>query len=270
MKRTSKFSYKNVDMLIAARTVVKNFEDHKAELIAMRSNWQDPFIGDLKTRINDAISNYLGRDAKKDLKLATLSVTEIQETSLKNLSVFKVQLEVDFSDNKPRLEFLLDNLGFTRNYVAARKGDQEGLIELLFSFKENMITSLKNELISKGIQAQLIDNIKGAAVQLRDANVDQENLKDVSKELTAEAIEEFNAIYKEVMAVCRISAKLFKENPAKKNKFTFSRIAKRLNHTRGIEKPDIRRGIEGIENQIINPDLDNDTISESPPEDLSS
>ena len=70
MRKERRYSYKDVDMLIACRTLCDNFEDHKTEITDVRANWADPFIGDFRTRINDAINTYLGSDPKKDLRLA--------------------------------------------------------------------------------------------------------------------------------------------------------------------------------------------------------
>ena len=245
MKKERKYSMKDVDMLMAARTLCKNFEDHKADIVAMRSVWADPYISGLKTRINDAISNYLGQDPKKDLRIATQNLKTIQEDAKRDLSLFKIQVEVDYNADKSRLSWLLTTLGFTEHYTGVQKGDQEALIELLYNFKLNMTAALKTELTGKGIDGTLIDNIKGYANPLRDANTTQENLKGTTQELTEEALTEFNAIYAEAMAICRITSRLFKAKPTVRSKFIFSRLQRRMNRTRGIEKVDIRRGIEG-------------------------
>lgn len=262
MKTQRNFKYKQIDMLIAARTITKNFEDHKAEIVALKSKWQDPYIDDLKTRINYAISHYIAQNPRATLKEATLSLKELQTEALLDLSNFKLQLQLEMAD-KARVEILLSKLGFASNYNAARNGDQEALIQLLFTFKDNMTNALKNELAGIGIETSLTDTIKSYAIPLREADVEQENLKDVTKALTDEAIEEYNAIYKEIMAICRITARLFADNTNIKNKFTFSKVAKRLNGN-PRKKDGIQQLIIG-ENQVDIPNLRDDINPDAPP-----
>lgn len=231
------YSFKDVDMLISAKTLCDNFRDHKADIVALRANWADPFIDNFETRIDDAISNFLGLDPKKDLKLATQQVLQIQEQALKDLALFKVQIEADYATDTTRLGWLLDTLGFTAHLTAAQNKDQEALIELLQKFKLNMDATLKTEITGKGTSGQLIDDIVNNADPLKDANVTQEALKGSSKELTDEALTEFNEIYAQAIAIGKITAKLFKSDKVKREKFTFTKLVGDLNIRRGPQPP---------------------------------
>ena len=229
-------------MLIAARTLCDNFENHKTEITAVRAIWADPFIGDFRTRINAAINTYLGSDPKKDLRLATQALKDIQSDAQRDLSLFKIQLEVDYADDDARLSWLLATLGFSAHYSDVQKKDQEALIELLAKFKTNMTAALKTELTGKGIDGALIDDIKGYANPLRDADVTQEALKGTTKELTEEALTEFNSIYSQAMAISRISANLFKDKGVVRGKFVFGRLIFSLNKPKAIKKKNIQQG----------------------------
>ena len=219
MKRFYKF--KHVDMLIAARTVCDNFSEHGSELKVVHSAWDDPFITDLKQRIDDALHHHLGMDPKKELKLSTYVVLDIQSDALRDLNIFRTLLSHHYAKETVRLEWLLDTLGFDQSYVNARKKDQESLIEVLYKFKKNLTSTLETELLTKGFSQALMDNIRGYADDLKDANVTQEGLKLQSKRVSADAIKEFSEIYAEVVTVCKVAQRIFVAQPLVKSKFSF-------------------------------------------------
>jgi len=224
-----KYAHKDVDMLISAKTLSANFTDHKTEIVAVRAIWADPFIASFQTRIDNAISNFLGLDPKKDLKLATDQVLFIQQKAMEDIAFFKTNIEADFDNDKTRLNWFLDTFGFTAHLEDIQNKDQEALIELLQKFKKNMTTAIKTEITDKGTSPQLIDDIINNADPLKDANVIQETLKGTSKDLTDEALTEFNEIYAVAIAIGKITAKLFKKDKVKKDKFTFSKLVAELN-----------------------------------------
>jgi len=222
------YSYKDVTMLVACQTIAENFKAHKEEIIAIRSIWADPFISTFETRINKAITSYLGLDPRQELKTATLAVTQVQEAALKDLSFLKVQIEADFVADKVRLTSLLDGLGYYSYWVMARQKDQQALIQLLYQYRSSLTKAAKTELVAKGINEPLLNRISAYADTLRKANVTQETLKGSSREITEAGTLEFNAIYDQVMVICKICAKIFYDNPQVKDKFIFSKIAKNM------------------------------------------
>lgn len=228
------YNHRDVDMLIASKTLAENFIAHKKEIIAHRSNWADPFIADFQTRVDNAISKYLGLDPKKDLKKQTQTVNAVQANAIKDLGFFKTQIEEDFKKDKNRLKWILDTLGYTAHWKKVQNKEQEALVELLYKYRQNMTRDLQTEITAKGTSNTLIENIKGYADQLKIANVTQETFKGSSKGLTKEAIDEFNAIYDQSISISKISAKLFKEDKIKADKFTFSKIIKNM----GGPRPD--------------------------------
>ncbi|QHT65614.1 hypothetical protein GXP67_02510 [Rhodocytophaga rosea] len=222
------YSYKDVTMLVACQTIAENFKAHKEEIIAVRSVWADPFISTFETRINKAITSYLGLDPKQELKTATLVVTQLQEASLKDLSFLKVQIEADFSVDKVRQASLLDGLGYYSYWVPARGKNQQALIQLLYQYRNGLTKAVKTELVTKGINEALLNRISSYADTLRKANVTQETLKGSSKEITEAGTLEFNAIYEQAMTICKICSKVFTDNAQVKDKFVFSKIAKSI------------------------------------------
>lgn len=189
----------------------------------------DPFFGNLKTRIDNAFSNYLGIDSASDQRKATQIVTQIQAVALDDLAEVKIQIEEDFKSDKPRRDEILKILGFADYHKKSQARDQEVLIQLLYRFKVNLSTELKSEITEKGTDEATFDRITSYADQMASANITQETLKGSSKLITAEAVTEFNAIYDEVISVAKIARNFYKGNPNKQDEFSYAKILKKLN-----------------------------------------
>jgi len=228
---TTQRNYKNkdVDMLVTASTIIESAIINKVFLQSKRSTWADPFFDDLKAKIEDVIQTYLGVDSAKDLRQATIVLTDIQKQAIKDLAEAKIQITEDFKSDKIRRDEILNQLGFTTYHKDAQKGDQEALINLLFQFKLNLTTALKTEISTKGTPATLLDTIAGYADTLKNADVNQESFKGTRKTITATSLKEFNDIYDQVISICKISSKFYKDQPALKDQFSYSKVAKVLN-----------------------------------------
>lgn len=115
------------------------------------------------------------------MRQATQIVLAIQAQTLNDLAEFKVQIEQDFKSNPTQKTEILTQLGFKTYHKLAQKGDQEGLVNLLFQFKTNLNPTLNAEIVAKGIAQITIDNIIGYANTLKDANITQEIYKGTEK-----------------------------------------------------------------------------------------
>ena len=222
---------KDAEMLITASVIAENAIANKTFLVSKRPLWADPFLPNLKAKIDLAVQTYLGADNAKSLRLSTQVLLGIEKNALKDLADFKIGIEVDFASDKTRLTEILTQLGFTLYHKTAKKGDQEALINLLFQYKTNMIPALQTEITAKGTNPTLITNIMVYAGTLKTANITQETFKGTRKTATAIAIKEFNACYTLAIGICKISAKYYKDQADLKDQFSFSKIRKTLNNT---------------------------------------
>ena len=127
-----------------------------------------------------------------------------------------------------RRDEILNNLGFARHLKKGQKGNQEALIQLLYAFKTNMTETLRQEITAKGMSATIIDNLMGYAETFRQANVAQEALKGSTKSITSEVSATFNAIYEEVIGICKIASAYYKFEPLKKEQFSFAKVISNL------------------------------------------
>lgn len=127
----------------------------------------------------------------------------------------------------------MKQLGLTKDI---HKLNQEQLIELLLAVKKGMTDQLKADMIAKGTNPVLIDSIIGYASQLQEANLSQEGLKSSTKEVSQEAVDAFNAIYDEVMGICKIASKIYQDEPLKKEQFIFSKVVKKMGAPKGKDE----------------------------------
>lgn len=223
------YSIKDVEMIIAAATIIESAIKHKDFLQSKRSTWADPFFDNIGERIDNASQVHLGVDNAKELRQASQVVYSIQKTALDELGDIKVQISQDFKKDPQRKAEILTQLGFTSYYATALKMDQEALIDLLYQFKNNLTSELKSEIVAKGTAGDLLDTVAGYAGTLKNANITQEGFKGTRKEITAAAIAEFNEIYDAVISITKISQRFFRDNPAAKQQFSFEKVAKTMN-----------------------------------------
>jgi hypothetical protein len=225
-----KYSYKDVAMLMASKTILQSMMANRSELSLTRSNWTEAFVTGLVQKIDNAIENYLGLNKTQDLSSATGALTQIITPALRNLGLLKTQIQVDFMGEA---ENIVKQLGLNKDI---HKLSQEQLIELLYAFKKGMTDQLKADIIARGTNPVLIDSIVGYAGQLQEANLSQEGLKSSTKEISQEAVDTFNAIYDEVMGICKIASKIYQDEPLKKEQFTFSKVVKKMGVPKGKDE----------------------------------
>jgi hypothetical protein len=228
MAKNRIYSYKDVDMLMASKTIAASFRVNIAELSATRSLWTDQYANDLISRIDHAFANCLGTDAKKDLRTATIALAAIQYPARRDIAFFKTQIDADFKKDPAKRYEILTTLGYASYFRGVQLGNQEALIQLLYAFKTNMSEPLRNEIIAKGINPSLVDNISGYAITFSEANVTQESYKGSTKNITLQVSDTLNAIYEEIIGICKIAGSYYKYESLKKELFTFKKIISNL------------------------------------------
>ncbi|OFX43477.1 MAG: hypothetical protein A2046_11575 [Bacteroidetes bacterium GWA2_30_7] len=227
---SKKRAYKgsDVNMLTATSTIVELAIAQKTFLISKRPIWADPFLPNIKTRINSAFSVHLGIDNALQMREATQTIYKLQADTLVLLAEFKIQVEEDFKNDKKRREEILTQLGFSSYHKQAQQGNQEALVNLLFQFTKNMSAKLKTEITTAGTAETIIDDIIAKTQTLKDSSITQETLKSSRPELTQESVKEFNEIFKQVMSIAKISAKFFKANKVLQSQFSYSKTLKAI------------------------------------------
>lgn len=219
-------------MLTASRIVAENFKANIGELSSVRTDWTEQYATDLVVRINQTIETNLGIDAKKDLRDATSGVSSIQISAKRDLSFFKTQIDDDFKTQPVLRDEILNTLGFSKLLRNVQKGNQEALVQLLYSFKKNMTDSLRAQVTDKGLSANLIDKIVEYAGTFNDANASQEGLKQSTKEISKDVAAIFNSIYDEMIGICKKVSNYYQYDVVKKEQFTFSKVISNLGSAR--------------------------------------
>ena len=220
------YNCSDMKCLVVCATINESFLANKEPLIAVQSSWADPYGDDLKNRIDEAGNKYIGIDYRAGLRDATRILLALQKDALDKVGLFKTQLEINF--DRKRYAELLKRLGFDTYYRKAQKNYQETLINLLMQIRKNLKASVKAEITAKGIAAALLDDLVAAADALNQANIRQEALKSATFGDSYEAITEFNAIYNDIMAVCKVAKRIFKGQSEIKSAFSFAKVLRAL------------------------------------------
>jgi hypothetical protein len=232
MSKTRNYSCKDVEMLLTAKTIAQSFRSNIKELSPGRTDWTEQYATDLNVRIDKAIETYFGIDSKKDLRNASIVLDSIQVPARRDLSFFKTQIDDDFKKDPNRRDELLKTLGFSRHLREVQTGNQESLIQLLHTFRQNMNDSIRKAIAEKGLNQALIDNIIAYASNFENANITQETFKSSSKVVTKEVSDSFNSIYDEIIGICKKVASFYHYEPLKAEQFTFKKVLKNLGSAR--------------------------------------
>ena len=228
MAKNRNYNCKDVDMLMASKTIAETFKTNISELATTRTDWTEQYATDLILRIDNAIHTHLGIDVKKDLRSATTALVSLQFPARRDISYFKTQIDDDFKKNAPRRDEILKSLGFTKYLRGVQSGNQESLIQFLYTFKTNITPALRDEITAKGLNPMLIDIITAYADTFAQANVAQESQKGSTKEISQEVANIFNAIYDEIIGICKKASNYYRYEPVKKEQFTFAKALSNL------------------------------------------
>lgn len=226
MNNRKVYNFRNAEMLLAAKTVSRSFTENIDLLSSFRNDWTREYAADLDRRIDDALDRYLDIDKYKDLREATNKLVSMAFPARRDLTAFKTQVEVDF---KNEARHILASLGYQSYYQKAKRANsQEGLIANLVSFANGMTPELKEKITSKGLKPELVDRILSYSQYLKDANTVQEVLKQSTRKISKEAREVFNAIYTEVMGICKIVHRGHEFDPILREQFSFANVARNM------------------------------------------
>lgn len=221
-----KFPGRAIELVMSSKTIVSSLEYYLAELSKIRPKWDEAYVRNLDTHIDDIMENRLGVDLDRNLRQTTGQIGLVEDAVLDKLSLLRDQMKVDFKRNG--LTELLKSLGYTKYYDKARGGDTESLILMLNAFRDGMTAKTKEKIVSAGSAASQIDEIIGSAKEIIEANTKQEYLKQSSSRLTAETTQILNDLYDEIIGICKIAASYYRHDPVKKREFTFYKVIARM------------------------------------------
>ncbi len=226
---TRDYSCKDAELLIAGESILAAAIDNKAALQKKRANWTDQYFADLKDRIDHASKTYLGVDSAKALRENTKKLMTLISPVQESLAELKVQIKEDFKDEPSRRDEILRTLGYTDYDRSQKRGDQEALIALLARFAQNMSPSLIDEIVAKGTSKDTIEAILASGDDIRKADVAQEFSKGERPESTAVRVAELNAIYQQIISICKLSTAFLKGNKAAQDLFSFNKVVGNIN-----------------------------------------
>lgn len=229
IKVIRKYSHSDSIMLTSISTIVENAILHKSIILPKRATWKDPFLSDFKTRIDTVIKEHFGVDSAKDLRNATKTVNTQQSEVLHKLALLHEEIVQDFKNTPTRRSEILTNLGFSEFYKPAYQNhSHSAFIDLLFRIKQNMTDDLKAEIVAKGTEEQSINDIIAFAETLKNSNVTQSGFKVNRPIITEETVENFNTLYSDAIALGRICSKIFFDDKAIKDSFSYTTISNLL------------------------------------------
>lgn len=228
MSKTQRnYSSSDVDMLTAAMIIAENGKKNEEYLSAKRPAWANPFFDELITRIEKTSSEVLGIKSVHQLVEASNTMRVLQSKVLTDIAELKVQIKVDYADDKQQMELLLNKLGIGKA-APDYKTSQQALTQTVEMLQAGLTPQLVAQMKEKGIAAPAIDSLIADSREYIKANVAQEQGKLKRSSLSAANATELNNLYKDIIGISKIARTFYKGQPDMQAGFSFAKIIKNL------------------------------------------
>ena len=237
MSRNTDYNGTHVEMNTVGDIVCHHALTQMAVLQENDANITPKVVLDLQADIAKSMGRLLGTDKAKILRQKTQEVYSVQTEALPTLQFVKDRIDAKYKEDTARHNEILFTLGYNTYLLAARKGDQEALVQLLFRYQQNMTKDLKDELKLKGIPETKLDAPMAFAKIMHDANTAQEFEKEQKVQISDELQQEVNALYARVIDICKLGFTSFKGDPIKQRLFSYGHLIKTLNNKGGGSTP---------------------------------
>jgi len=209
--------------ILTCRKIAQSFSENIYELSSIRRNWMPEYAGDLKERIEKIMNQYFTHESLSDHLEKHSQFYELMIAALKDISVFRAELKVDFSHDKEFLKRIFDDLGYADYYSDAKNGDHFSLYKMMATFKRNMTPELQQVILARGINKSLLERL----ISYKEKLAELKNCFDISHgndQLGAELKREINVIYSEIKDICRIANAYYEFDPLQRDKFNFYKV----------------------------------------------
>jgi hypothetical protein len=209
--------------ILTCRKIAQSFSENIYELSSIRRNWSPEYAANLKGRIDRIMNQYFTQESLTDHLDKHGQFYELMIAALKDVSIFRAELRVDFKHDKDFLKETFDNLGYDDFFSEARNGDHFSLYKMMATFKRNMTPELQQVILARGIDKNLLDRL----IAYKERLAELKNCFDISHgndQLGAELKHEINAIYSEVKDICRIVNAYYEFDPIQRDRFKFYHV----------------------------------------------
>ncbi len=209
--------------ILTCRKIAQSFSENIYELSSIRRNWSPDYAANIKERIDRIMNQYFTQESLSDHLDNHGKFYGLMVAALKDVSVFRAELKVDFRHDKDFLKKTLDNLGYDDYFSEAKNGDHFSLYKMMATFKRNMTPELQQIIQARGIDKNLINRLLAYKEKLSELK----DCFDVSQEkdqLEADLKHEINSIYAEIKDICRIVSAYYEFDPMQHDKFRFYHV----------------------------------------------
>ncbi|MGQ8338181.1 hypothetical protein ACUNWD_16635 [Sunxiuqinia sp. A32] len=209
--------------ILACQKIAQTFYENIFELSLVREDWNVDFASNLHARIIAAKATHLLSESFCSHTSKQQHVHEIMFASLKDVSVVRALVRVDFKEDKKFQKTVFEKLGYNTYFSDAKNGDTHSLYMLLQAFKKNLSQEIINKLIGSSISEMLIDRICSYADQIKEFQ-SCFDLINHSTLLTKEGKKEVQEIFTIIKDICRVATAYYMFDPLKRDQFCFFRV----------------------------------------------
>lgn len=209
--------------ILTCRKIAQSFSENIYELSSIRHNWTPDYAGNLLERIDRIMNVHFTHEELIDHLEKHSQLYDLMIAALKDITVFRAEMKVDFNHDKGFLKETFDNLGYVDFYSDAKNGDHFSLYKMMATFRRNMTPELQQIIMARGINKNLLARL----LLYKEKLAELKNCFDIAHgndQLGAELKREINAIYSEVKDICRIASAYYEFDAPQRDKFNFYKV----------------------------------------------
>ncbi|MCL3780533.1 hypothetical protein EMN47_09065 [Prolixibacteraceae bacterium JC049] len=211
--------------IYACQKVARTFNENIFELSHVRKEWTREYALELTSKIEHTIQKHF--EQKKLKGNLPENWEEVPMTVVRDLSLLRAEIKVDFKGNKAFQKRVFNELGYSEFYSEARNGDYMSLFYLLCTFRQKLTEEFLTEITGNGIGRELPLRIVEAAnkiIQNEDC-IEWFKRRELVNNLAEKDVAD---IHDEIKNICRIASSYYLLEPAKKEKFCFYKVLRNM------------------------------------------
>ena len=218
----------SVATILACQQIAKSFKENIFELSRIRNDWDPDLATSLNIWIKDTIEKHYHNPAELIKSEKYQNWHEIMVASLRNFSILRASVKVDFKEEKEFQKEVFRKLGFEDYYCDARDGDQASVYNLLKTFREQLTSDLRNKLNERANYSVVLDRLLELSGKISPYEACFDQL-DTPADIDKYGKREVEEIYTTVGDICRIASAYYQFEPEKKDAFNFIKVIRNLN-----------------------------------------
>jgi len=213
-----------------AKTVVENLKIYGSSFALAKTTFTNNYQKELSNKIDEIAEKFLGKGKLAEQRKTTLALRDKLEESNKYVRILRILIFTEFDEEK---QAIIKEMNInSKSLKQLGNKNRKAIVDLLKCIDKCLTEDLIAKLNSKSINPAISTKIKKLAIEVPELIAKQESITKVNENLTEEAYNSFQQIFKEVNLICRLAPKVIKDKKVAKEKFNVDFLQEQFTGTK--------------------------------------